>query len=469
MRNLILSTALALSLSLSACSNPSSAPDDQAAIAIYDRSATELSILDWVNKNLENETEWTFADPLDQYAITFIKLTLAIGQHDPNFVDAYSGPAQWKEEAASNAQTPDDLADQVQVLRESLAALEAQNTDKNIRLEQLIKQARAMATRLDVVRGLPVSFNQEVSDIYDVVPPVYDLSQFDSALAEIDRLLPGDAPLADRVTEFRNSLAIPADKLKPVFDRAIEECRNRTQAYYDLPGSEKFNMEFVTDKSWSGYNYYQGDYESLIQMNTDFPIIIDRAVDLGCHEGYPGHHVWNLFVESELVNERGWIEYSVQPLFGPFGPIAEGSANYGIELAFPGDQKLKFEKDVLYPMAGLDPSQAEKLAELGRLTGKLTHATNEISRQYLDGKITREEAIPLIQKYYLASAEKSEQRVRFIETYRGYVINYNMGKDLVREYIAASGNTHNAHWEAFQNILTQPMTASDIVDELNAK
>ncbi len=469
MQKIMLSTALAVALGLSACNDPATDRDVTSPGITYDRSTHDMALLDWIDQQVEAGHDLSFSDPLDLHAVTFIKLALAIGQHDPNFVDAYSGPALWRDIAKTNPQALNDLADQVQTLRDNLEALETQNTDKDIRLEQLIKQGRAMATRLDVVRGQPVSFNQEVSDIYDVVPPVYDLSEFDAALAEIDALLPGEAPLPDRVTEFRNSLAIPADKLKPVFDRAIEECRSRTQAYYDLPGSEKFNMEFVTDKSWSGYNYYQGDYESLIQMNTDFPIIIDRAVDLGCHEGYPGHHVWNLFVESELVNERGWIEYSVQPLFGPFGPIAEGSANYGIDLAFPGDEKMTFEKEVLYPMAGLDPSQADKLAELGRLTGKLTHATNEISRQYLDGQITREEAIPLIQKYYLASAEKSEQRVRFIETYRGYVINYNMGKDLVREYIAASGDAPDAHWKAFQNILTQPMTASDIVDELKPK
>ncbi|MEM6413018.1 MAG: hypothetical protein AAF683_15960, partial [Pseudomonadota bacterium] len=250
--------------------------------------------------------------------------------------------------------------------------------------------------------------------------------------------------------------------LQPVFDRAIAECRARTAVHFDLPEGESFRMEFVNDKPWSGYNYYQGDYESLIQINTDFPIIIDRAVDLGCHEGYPGHHVWNLFIEEEIVGERGWIEYTVNPLFGPFAPIAEGSANYGIALAFPGDEKISFEQEVLFPMTGLDPALADKLDALNALTGQLSHATNEVSRLYLDGVLTAEEALPLMQKYYLASEEKSAQRLRFVDTYRAYVINYNIGQDIARAFVEEGDDP----WARFARILTAPLTASDIVTEL---
>jgi hypothetical protein len=107
-----------------------------------------------------------------------------------------------------------------------------------------------------------------------------------------------------------------------------------------LPQTEKFDLAFVTGKSWSGYNYYQGNYHSRIEVNTDLPIRISRAVDLGCHEGYPGHHVLNSLLEKNLSRGRGWVEFSVYPLYSPQSLLAEGSANYGIELAFPGREKL---------------------------------------------------------------------------------------------------------------------------------
>lgn len=406
------------------------------------------------------ETE-AFQYSLNQAGEDFVKLALRMGEVDSDYVDAYSGPQEWREAIKGTQVDTDNLAKDIEGLRKKIGMLDVSSSE-NVRRKNLMKLLRAMAVRLDVVTGKPVSFDKEVSDIYDVKPPRYNLSEYDAVLAELDALVPGEGSVAEQVNNFRNKFAIPKDKLKPVFDRAIAECRARTSVYFDLPDREKFTMEFVTDKSWSGYNYYQGNYESLIQINTDFPITIDRAVDLGCHEGYPGHHVWNLFIERELVGKRGWIEYSVNPLFGPFGPLAEGSGNFGIELAFPGDEKMAFEKQVLFPMAGLDTSEAELFERVLALESKLSHATNDIARRYLDGELTKDEAVPLIQKYYLQSREKSEQRLRFIEKYRGYVINYNIGQDIVRSYVQDIGDTPEAQWTAFRDMLTIPLTPGDM-------
>ena len=434
--------------------------------SIYDRLQTDLPIVDWLETEIAAGNEIGFADPMDAFGYRFVELALSMGQLDGDYVDAYHGPEVLREKAEREDINVAELAERIATAREGLKQVQTLKTETPVdpvRAALLDKLLRGMATRLEVIADEEVAFDTEVTRIYDEAIPVYDLTVYDDVLARIDALLPGDGPLYERVDGFRNTLAIPKDKLQAVFDRAIAECRARTQVHFDLPAGENFRMEFVTDKAWSGYNYYQGGYESLIQINTDFPIIIDRAVDLGCHEGYPGHHVWNLFIERELVGKRGWIEYSVNPLFGPFGPIAEGSANYGIKLAFPGDEKITFEKEVLFPMAGLDPALAQKLDDLNALTGQLSHATNEIARQYLDGKLTAEEAVPLIQKYYLASTEKSQQRLRFIDKYRAYVINYNIGLDRAGSWVEAAGADEAARWAAFEEMLTRPMTPSDII------
>ena len=51
------------------------------------------------------------ATDLDPYAERFVRLVLAIGEHDTNMVDAYYGPAQWREEQRqAGAQTDFDWA-----------------------------------------------------------------------------------------------------------------------------------------------------------------------------------------------------------------------------------------------------------------------------------------------------------------------------------------------------------------------
>ena len=81
-------------------------------------------------------------------------------------------------------------------------------------------------------------------------------------------------------------------------------------------------------------------------------------------------------LEKSLVRDKKWTEFSVYPLFSPMSLIAEGSANYGIEMAFTEDERLAFERDVLYPMAGIDPALAGKYLQLRKLTGKLSYSDN---------------------------------------------------------------------------------------------
>ena len=400
------------------------------------------------------------AASLNAIAESFVKLALAAGEHDPAFVDAYHGPAEWAEAAKEQQRPLDALEQDAQGLLISIRR--ANGDEPGVRGAMLEKLVVAALTRIQMTKGDEFSFNEETRLLYDAVAPDYDIAEFDAILEDIDALIPGEGPLNERVDAFRNSLAIPEDKLESVFDAAIAECRKRTLAHYDLPENERFRTEYVTDQPWSGYNWYQGDHESLIQVNTDFPIIIDRAVDLGCHEGYPGHHTWNVMLERDLLNGNGWIEYSVYPLFSPLSITAEGSANYGIELAFPGDEKIAFERDVLFPMAELDPDKAATLEELNELRRNLSHARNHIAREYLEGRIDRETAIDMMAKYRLESRERAEQGVRFVETYRGYVLNYNLGRDIVEGYIERNSGEAGGRWEAFETLLTTPLSASDL-------
>ena len=260
---------------------------------------------------------------------------------------------------------------------------------------------------------------------------------------------------------------IPPDRLDAVFRAAIDECRKRTLERTELPADENFEIEYVKGKSWSAYNWYKGRSYSLIQVNEDLPIAIDRAIDLACHEGYPGHHVYNALLEKTLVRGLGWVEYSVYPLFSPQSLIAEGTANYGIDLAFPGDERVEFERDVLFPLAGLDPSSADLFYRVWGLTKKLSYAGNEAARRYLNGTIDAEEAVAWLTRYALMPEGLAERRVRFYDQYRSYVINYNLGQDRVAEYIerkVGPEGTQADRWTAFLELLSSPRLPSGLLE-----
>jgi len=406
---------------------------------------------------------------MNDIAPAYVKLVLAVGQHDKDYIDAFYGPAEWKREAEASKRPLPEIASEASAL---IARLEAipEPADEMLRLRRayLTRQLRALSTRVAMLGGKRLSFDEESRQLYDAVAPVNTEEHFRQVRDELDRALPGrggSATLLERYEAFRKDFTIPRDRVDGVFRAAIAECRDRTIRHIPLPPGESFTVEDVTGKSWSGYNWYQGTYKSLIQVNTDLPITIDRAIDLACHEGYPGHHVYNTLLEKNLVRDRGWIEYSVYPLFSPQSLIAEGSANFGIEMAFPGGERVEFERAKLYPLAGLDPARAEEFDHVRQIVDRLAYAGNEAARRYINGEIDAGGAARWLAEYALYPRDRAEQRVRFIDQYRSYVINYNLGKDLVRRFVESHGGTPDQlekRWEVFEMLLSSPRLPSQL-------
>jgi hypothetical protein len=405
---------------------------------------------------------------VNDLAERYVKLVLAMGQHDSDYVDAYYGPEAWRAEAEGRQLTLEQIGPEAGALITELDRTPpAPDSEELVQLRHLYlrRQLDALQARVRMLGGWSLAFDDESSALYDAVAPRHPESHFQDALTRLARALPGQGTLGDRYSAFRADFVIPEDRLDQVFEAAIAECRRRTLAHVTLPANETFAVEFVTDKSWSGYNWYQGNCRSLIQVNTDLPISIDRAIDLACHEGYPGHHVYNVLLEQHLVRERGWPEFSVSALFSPQSLIAEGTANYGIEVAFPSKERLAFEQDVLFPAAGLDPSRATEYDQVQALVGLLDYAGNEAARQYLNGEIDRAAAADWLTRYAMMVPERAEQRTRFFDQYRSYVINYNLGKDLVAAYIdTRSGGRPERRWEAFAGLLASPRLPSGLRD-----
>jgi hypothetical protein len=414
----------------------------------------------------------TAAPTMTDIARDYVQLVLALGQHDKDYVDAYYGPPEWRTTIEKAGWSLDEIGRRAAEARTTLAAIpatpaasgSAENLE-DLRREYLDRQLSALGVRVRMLGGQRLTFDEESRGLYDAAAPVLPESHFAKLTADLDRRFPGPGPLVERYEAFRKQFVIPTDRLAKVFDAAIDECRARTRRHIQLPPEESFTVEYVTGKSWSAYNWYKGEFRSVIQVNTDLPIFIDRAIDLACHEGYPGHHVYNVLLEKHLVRDRGWVEFSVYPLFSPQSLIAEGTANFGIDVAFPGRERLAFERDRLYPLAGLDASKAEAYFDAAQLAERLSYAGNEAARRYLNGEFRAAQAADWLEKYALMSRPRAEQRVRFIDQYRSYVINYNLGKDLVRAFIEKRGGTDkwpDRRWQEFAALLSSPRLPSGL-------
>jgi hypothetical protein len=400
---------------------------------------------------------------LDDAAQDYVHLVLEIGAHEKGFVDAYFGPPEWRIDAEAHPRNISELKAEADRIQSSLSAMDtsAQQTMEHRRNVWLKASVASARSRLDIIEGARFRFRDEATRLFALTPELRPLESYDPVLERIEALLPGSGPLAERVEAFRNRYVIPSNRLDAVMGAAIAECRRRTLAHIPLPANERFKMEFVTRHSWGAYNWYQGGNQSLIQVNSDLPIFVDRAVQVGCHEGYPGHHVQGIYNERQY-RERGLIEFSVAPLYGPTSALNEGGADFGVDLAFPREERIRFEATSLYPLAGLDPSTAPVYGALREALHDLSGASLTIAAMYLDGEIDRVRALELTQRYQLISRERAERSLRFTEQYRSYVINYSAGKELISAFVHHAGQDEAAHWAAYERILSELMLPIDL-------
>ncbi len=431
------------------------------------------SVLSSCGMNNDKKNINELGTKMNNIAENYVRLVLRAGELDNDFVDAYYGPENLRpqdiiktaEDSSKVLKLCDSETDSLLDKLDTLKNFKADNIE-TLRYRYLYKQLLSVKAKLFMLKGGSFSFDEESKALYDATAPTCTKEHFQSILDKLDKILPGQGSITKRLDDYRTNFIIPKGKLNAVFDAAIVECKKRTLNYLNLPAGENFKIEYVTNKPWSGYNWYKGNYFSVIQVNTDLPIYIDRAIDLASHEGYPGHHVYNSLLEEELVKKKGWIEFTVYPLFSPQSLIAEGTANFGVKMIFPGNEKIDFEKKILYPLAGLDASKAEQYDEVLSLTEKLSFSGNEASRNYLDGKWSGKETLEWLEHISLMSPERAEQRLKFIQKYRSYVINYNLGEELVKSYIEKNGGDENhskKKWDLFKYLLTTPETPSGLI------
>src|SRR5260370_280960 len=168
------------------------------------------------------------ADAMNAIAEKYAHLVLALGQHDPDYVDAFYGPTEWKTQAEREKKSLDaigaeaaQLLQQLRVERTAAATEEAKISDGDmleLRREYLEKQISALAARVRMLKGEKLKFDDESRALYDAVAPTYRQSgsdpdsHFDGIIKQLEAKIPGTGSLWQRYENWRKPFMIPKDK-----------------------------------------------------------------------------------------------------------------------------------------------------------------------------------------------------------------------------------------------------------------
>src|SRR5207253_3785717 len=110
-----------------------------------------------------------------------------------------------------------------------------------------------------------------------------------------------------------------------------------------------------------------------------------------------------------------------------------------------------------------DPKYADEYYAVQDLLKDLNYAVNEAARRLINGEIDKKAATEWLQKYAVMEPPRAEKRVKFIQRYRSYVINYNLGEDMVRRYIEKrSGADPEKQWSEFGKLLASSRLPSGL-------
>jgi hypothetical protein len=383
----------------------------------------------------------------DSQVRQYVRLAVALGERDPDSIDFYYGPPQW---VAAIRKHPPRLEE---IRRSALELGRRLEPDRHARAKHLAGQLKAIATRADELLGRQETFDQKTSAYFGLTVPTAAPRNTEQGRREIDRLLAGTGSLAQRYAAFDRQFLVPVDRLPAVMARAVQGCRDQTLQHLQLPAGETVQVEYVHNKPWSAFSRYRGNFQSLISVNVDLGLTVDRVLQLACHEGYPGHHAQNVLQDLRLVRGLHWMEWTVQPTFSPQSLVSEALATYAVKIAFPAQERMRFERDALFPIAGLDPKTAEKYGRVERLVDELQSAEPAIARDFLDGKLEWARAANALEQQVLMASP--EQTLKYISEYRTYMITYTLGPGLVAEQV------HN--WRQFEQMISDPDAAERII------
>ncbi|GAB5498667.1 MAG: hypothetical protein PsegKO_09780 [Pseudohongiellaceae bacterium] len=295
-------------------------------------------------------------------------------------------------------------------------------------------------------------------------PPTEADQAREAIIEELNTLLPGTGSLPFRVASFQTRHQVPLDRREEVFERALAACREAATAHWTLPANEALAVEWTRDVS-SPWHRYQGNGQSLLQINPLTLGYIGSMIDVACHEGYPGHHAQFLLLDDAATDSLPLAE-QLTLLRSPQAVLREAAAEYAVDLAMPWSQRLAFERDVLFPMAGLASDEIGTYARIHELVTSLGFATIPTLQEYADGELPLMAASLRLERDALVASPKG--LLDFVDQFGAYAVGYTLAEQALTSFIASQPSSQSEterekKWRVLADIMSRPTAMSEPV------
>lgn len=394
----------------------------------------------------------TPAMTLDEVAERYVRLTLALAQHQRSLVEQWLGPDDWR--PGPRRPVP-ELRRELDDLHAAFAS-SVRDSDRAERIEYLGHQIAALEVITRRLSGEALAFADEAralgTDVGAFVDRLADIARsepVESARADLERRLPGRGALHERYAAFRVRHAIAPARLGAAITAAVTACRDRVRARLTLPEAEAVSIEPSGEAGLEGRARYDGRSRSRVWIAAAGPIDLARLVWLVAHESYPGHHVQHVLGDRDAAAAHGWQERRLHPSFGRHLLCAEGAAEAGAALLV---EDAGFEElcATLAAPAGARAAGIDDLVAVHRMVTVLDLAIAVVARAYLDGEISVAAATAALTQQALVP--DAPRLLQVIEGQRTRLLAYPIGRRLVSAAVRAEPEANR--WPRLATIAT---------------
>jgi hypothetical protein len=390
----------------------------------------------------------------------YLLLGLRFDRIEEGYVDSFTGDPGLRQRVQNEpAPDPADLALAAERLATEVAVADGLDP---ARADYVTAHLRALACAGRKFSGQQVGFVDEVEAYFDVHIAKGDPDRYRQAHHRLGDALAGSGPLGERMAAYRASEEIPPDRLEEAIHAFSSALRDRVRAEYPLPERETISYQVVTDKPWSGFNYYLGDYRSTVAVNADLKQQMSNLPRLVAHESYPGHHTEHCRKEAGLVEGKGHGEQTIFLVNTPQCLMAEGLADLALHTAI-GPNWGGWAAEI-YADLGLrfDGDRAEAVSEA---TEALADVRQDAALMLHDEHVDVDDVVDFLKRWLLVNDERARQMLRFLSSplWRAYTSTYVEGYRLLRGWLQARPAGVSLT-ERFGRLLDEPLIPSSLRD-----